>query len=290
MDESRFPRSLPIRNLRDPSERPVGPSRESIGARLQIARIRSFRTASEAARALGIAGPTFLAHENGTRAIRPDIAEFYAARFGVTADWLLFGRGAVDPSVQAAEALYKQPIPIGLSISSLILPDTQLIVPKRQTAEGTLLATIPDVWLAVARAVGRDWSQAYQIPADLWEQIVAGAFERAGYDEVTMTPRSGDFGRDVIAVKRGVGCVKVIGSVKAYAAHRRVPYDAVRALIGVLSVEKDASKGILATTSDFPPRIQQDRFIQPLLSTRLELMNGAKLREWLIELSKDRNQ
>jgi restriction system protein len=40
------------------------------------------------------------------------------------------------------------------------------------------------------------------------EEIVAGAFKRARYDEVTLPPRSGDFGRDVIAVKHGVGCVK----------------------------------------------------------------------------------
>jgi hypothetical protein len=62
--------------------------------------------------------------------------------------------------------------------------------------------------------------------------VIAGAFKKAGYDEMTITPRSGDFGRDVIAVKNGIGCVKIIGSVKAYAPKRCVGQDDVRALLG----------------------------------------------------------
>ncbi|WP_370137360.1 hypothetical protein [Bradyrhizobium sp. USDA 313] len=37
---------------------------------------------------------------------------------------------------------------------------------------------------------------------------------------MTLTPRSGDHGRDVIAVRSGVGCIKIIGSVKAYKGMR----------------------------------------------------------------------
>ena len=78
---------------------------------------------------------------------------------------------------------------------------------------------------------------------------------------VILTPRSGDHGRDVIATKRGVGCVKILGSVKAYQPGRLVTHDDVRALLGVLSGEMDASKTMLTTTSDFAPRIQEDPFI-----------------------------
>lgn len=67
------------------------------GLRLQEARSKFFKTASIAARALGIAGPTYLAHENGTRQIRDDIAVFYAEQFKVTPDWLLRGPGNPDP-------------------------------------------------------------------------------------------------------------------------------------------------------------------------------------------------
>jgi restriction system protein len=101
---------------------------------------------------------------------------------------------------------------------------------------------------------------------------------------VVLTPRSGDHGRDVIAIRKGVGCVKVIGSVKAYGLGRLVEYDAVRSLIGVMTGERDTSKGILSTTSDFPPNMMKDPFIAPFVPFRLELMNGQKLQKWLVSL------
>jgi restriction system protein len=52
--------------------------------------------------------------------------------------------------------------------------------------------------------------------------------------------------------------------------------------------ERDTSKGIIATTSEFPPNIAKDPFIAPFLPTRLELLPGNKLRAWLAELSKKR--
>jgi restriction system protein len=51
---------------------------------------------------------------------------------------------------------------------------------------------------------------------------------------VTLTPRSGDYGRDVIAVKRGLGFIRVIDRVKAYKPDHLVTADDVRALMGVL--------------------------------------------------------
>jgi len=32
--------------------------------------------------------------------------------------------------------------------------------------------------------------------------MIAGVYKESGFDEVTLTPRSGDFGRDVIAIKK----------------------------------------------------------------------------------------
>jgi restriction system protein len=56
-------------------------------------------------------------------------------------------------------------------------------------------------------------------------------------------------------VKHGVGCVKIIGSVKRYASGNLVPYEDIRALLGVMSGERNVSKGIITTTSDFPPKV-----------------------------------
>jgi restriction system protein len=178
----------------------------------------------------------------------------------------------------AREAILSSPPQVGLRIDSLIIPQTK-------TAEGVLVASTSVIWTEIVSRLGKNWDEAYQISSERWEELVAGAFKKADYDEVTLTPRSGDFGRDVIAVKNGIGCVRIIGSVKAFSPSRRVGQDDVRALLGVLSGEQNASKAIIATTTDFAPRLASDPFIKPFLPTRLELINGRKLREWLVSLA-----
>ena len=140
---------------------------------------------------------------------------------------------------------------------------SSLIIPEKLVHEGILIKSTSAVWAEIVDQLGADWSVAYQLGSEKWEELVAGAFKKAGYDDVILTPRSGDHGRDVIAVKKGVGSVKILGSVKAYAPKNLVPYDAVRSLLGVLSADQTASKGIITTTSDFPPLIESDPSIKP---------------------------
>jgi restriction system protein len=150
--------------------------------------------------------------------------------------------------------------------------------------DGSLVTALYHPWRAIVDELSRDWNLAYKIPPHRWEEVIAGAFEQAGYDEVILTPRSGDFGRDVIATRKGVGCIRILGSVKAYKPSNQVKHDDVRALAGVLHGDPKASKGILMTTSSFAQRISTDPFISPLMPYRLELMDGKHLRAWLIEL------
>jgi restriction system protein len=178
------------------------------------------------------------------------------------------------------------PFPIMAQATIPSLTVTTLLIPVGKTSSGLLVKANSVIWNSIAKALGNDWSLALQFTPRQWEEIVAGAFEKAGYDDVVLTPTSGDYGRDVIAIKHGIGSVKVLGSVKAYAPHHLVPYDAVRALIGVITGEQNASKGIITTTSDFPPLIESDVNIAPFLPTRLELVNGPKLQQWLNDLSK----
>ena len=160
-----------------------------------------------------------------------------------------------------------------------------IIIPHKHVEDGILLKSTSVVWTEIAQKLGADWTVAYQLSPENWEEIIAGAFSKSGYD-VILTPRSGDHGRDVIATKSGVGCVKINGSVKAYRPGNLVPCDDVRALLGVMSGERDVSKGIITTTSDFPPNIEKDPYIAPFLPTRLELMNSVRLQNWLAEISK----
>ncbi|MFC1805660.1 restriction endonuclease, partial [Planctomycetota bacterium] len=107
-----------------------------------------------------------------------------------------------------------------------------------------------------------------------------------GWDEVTITPRSGDGGRDIIAVKRGICTIRIIDQVKAYSPDRRVTANDVRALLGVLSSDLNVSKGIVTTTAEFAPRIHEDRSIKPFVPYRLELKDGVRLRRWLLEVAR----
>jgi restriction system protein len=159
-----------------------------------------------------------------------------------------------------------------------------IIIPEKKTTEGVLIKSASVVWATYVEMLRKNWKLAYEIPPHLWEELVAGAYKQAGFDNVTLTPRSGDYGRDVIAEKHGVGCIKILGSVKAYKPGHLVKHDDVRALLGVLSGERDASKGIITTTSDFAPKIVTDPYIAPFMPYRLELMNGDQLSEWLISL------
>jgi len=176
-----------------------------------------------------------------------------------------------------------------LELHSLVVPAPAItlpgiIIPERKVDTGTLIVAHTMALSSLIRQLGEDWRLAYELPPAKWEEIVAGAFDLAGFDEVILTPRSGDHGRDVIALRKGVGSIKIISSVKAYKPGLLVGYDDVRALIGVMTGEADTSKGIIATTSDFPPNLEKDPFIRPFLPTRLELLNGKGLNDWLSSL------
>jgi restriction system protein len=71
---------------------------------------------------------------------------------------------------------------------------------------------------------------AFQISPRKWEEIIAGAYKKAGFDEVILT-RSGDLGRDVIAVKKGIGTIRVVDQVKAYKPGHLVTVNDVRGAI-----------------------------------------------------------
>jgi Restriction endonuclease len=69
------------------------------------------------------------------------------------------------------------------------------------TDDGRLVEAVATPWFRILELIKRDPKSIYEITPDQWEQIIAGAYTAAGFDEVVLTPRSGDHGRDVIAPK-----------------------------------------------------------------------------------------
>ena len=162
-----------------------------------------------------------------------------------------------------------------------------VIILGENTNEGSLIESVAIPWFEIVELLKKDPNVAFQISHRKWEEIVAGAYSKAGFDEVILTPRSGDFGRDIIAIKRGIGSIRVIDQVKAYKKGHLVTADDVRALMGVL-VGDNASKGFLTTTSDFAPMLDKDPLITPFIPARLELINGTKLIKRLEYLARAR--
>jgi restriction system protein len=163
------------------------------------------------------------------------------------------------------------------------------IEPDQRADKGSLILAVMRPWFDIAELIAKDPNAAYQFTPDQWEEIVAGAYKAADFDEVTLTPRSGDYGRDVIAIKNGIGRVRVVDQVKAYRPDNLVGAEAVRALMGILQTD-GASKGFITTTSDFAPMITKDPLITPLIPQRLELINGQMLFARLGQLAKKRPQ
>src|SRR5262249_40416292 len=85
-----------------------------------------------------------------------------------------------------------------------------------ETNEGGLVRAVSVAWFSVLNRISSDPSAIYDIDLRTWEELIAVAYARAGFDEFILTPRSGDRGRDVVATKRGVGSIRIFDQVKAY--------------------------------------------------------------------------
>lgn len=151
--------------------------------------------------------------------------------------------------------------------------------------EGDLIEAVAPAWLEIVRLIQKDPGFLYKIDPRKLEEIIAGAYERAGFDSVVRTPRSGDLGRDVIAVKHGRWSVRFLDQVKAYRPGRLVTANDVRAMLGVIQADQNTSKGVITTTSDFAPRIKEDLLLKPYLPHRIELINGSDLIEHLSSIA-----
>jgi len=163
-----------------------------------------------------------------------------------------------------------------------------IFAPDQGADKGKLIISVLVPWFDIIEVLTKNPSAAFEIPWDTWEEIIAGAYKRAGFEKVILTPRSGDYGRDVSAEKKALGTIRVIDSVKAFTPPNLVTANDVRALAGVLQAD-GASKGFLTTTSDFAPMIRKDPLITKFFPDQLELVNGEALLARLQELAKTRD-
>lgn len=159
-----------------------------------------------------------------------------------------------------------------------------VVVPGERVPEGQLVAAVAVPWFDILAMMQRDPESMYQLDWRKWEEIIAGAYRRQGF-EVILTPRSNDRGRDVIATHHELGSIRFYDQVKAYAPGHVVTLEEVHAMLGVLSSQPNVSKGVITTTSTFAPGVLQDPGIGQLIPYRLELKDRDALLSWLSSLA-----
>jgi restriction system protein len=155
--------------------------------------------------------------------------------------------------------------------------------------DGDLIEAVNIPWFEIVGMLQRDPSLAYQLEPRKWEEMIAAWYKQASFDEVILTPRSGDGGKDVIAFRRGSITIGIYDQVKRYKPGHLVTADEVRAFLHVVANTRNISKGIVTTTSDFAPGIATDDTIAPYVPNRLQLVNGTELNTRLAEVAAGRN-
>ncbi len=114
-----------------------------------------------------------------------------------------------------------------------------------------------------------------------FERFIATLIEQLGFEDVILTPRSGDRGRDVLATKRIHG-ISIMFAFECKRYKAPVDPDIMRALLGTI-VHRDsrANKGVLVTTSNFSAAARQFILTEPALDGR----DFDGIVEWLNEYS-----
>ena len=159
-----------------------------------------------------------------------------------------------------------------------------LVDVAERTDEGLIIAAVTPAWRGILRELESDSNALYRLDWRQMEELVAGAYKEDGWS-VTLTPRSGDKGRDVIARRDDFGAIKLLDQVKAHRPGHIVDANEVRALYGVLNLDQKASKAVITTTTQFAPGVYEE-FVN-VIPTRLDLRDGAALHGWIKNISCD---
>lgn len=194
-----------------------------------------------------------------------------------------------EPAPQARSAIVPVPASVHVEVGEPRVPrdpelllQTAIILTGDRTQEGVLVQGVAIAWEEMIRWLARDPEFLLKISWRKLEELIAGAYEREGWSEVILTPRSGDGGRDIIATKTGIGSIRFYDQVKAYKPGHIVPAKEVREMFGVLNLHPNTSKALVTTTSQFAPGVFAE--FKSVMPHRLELKDRAQLLQWLQQI------
>ena len=141
--------------------------------------------------------------------------------------------------------------------------------------------------LRVLQAVADRPNLIYGLSSREFEQLIAELVAQFDFDNVTLTPRSHDGGRDVLATKR-VNDIPLLFAFecKHYSAERKVGIESLRTLLGVVSYgPTQANVGVLVTSTFFTAGARE--FI--LSEARIDGKDFDAIVKWLGEFQANRS-
>lgn len=115
------------------------------------------------------------------------------------------------------------------------------------------LKTVQFLPIKLFEKISNDPNLMHEMDPIDFENFIAGLLDKSGFENIIVTPRSGDKGRDILATQT-IYDVPIIFAFecKKYAPHRKIQPDIMRALLGTIShAQTKANKGVLVTTSSF---------------------------------------
>jgi restriction endonuclease Mrr len=146
-----------------------------------------------------------------------------------------------------------------------------------------VLATVEEIPFRAVELILRDPRHLSGLTPRQFEEFVAGVVDRLGFQDVRLTPRSADGGKDVIASRRVNGIpISFYFECKKYAEGNKVQLDTLRGLLGTVAHDsRKANIGVLVTTSTFT------RGCHELLASecRLDGKDYQGLLGWVSEIS-----
>jgi HJR/Mrr/RecB family endonuclease len=142
--------------------------------------------------------------------------------------------------------------------------ETNIILPEFIDTSLKQVGFLP---LTLVKKVYDEPSLLRQIDPRDFEYFIAEIIEKLGFENVSVTPRSGDGGQDIIATSV-INDIPLLFSFecKRYSKNRKIQLETMRALLGTVNSRSiKANKGVLVTTSSFTSGARKFIASEPLI-------------------------
>jgi len=179
--------------------------------------------------------------------------------------------------VVVAQWAAPRPMEFGDAIATALSKPITEIIYKSNSPNIRLVSAVSEELLA--RLAERP-DDRFSLSARLFEETVAELLSRMGYD-VSLTPRSGDKGRDVIAnLATPVAPVLMLVECKRYAPHRLVGPEPITR-VWFRMFDDHANLAMVVTTSGFQPVTRETAQTR---GYQISLKDGEQFIEWIRSL------